>query len=253
MRVPPLFLGPGRGEADVTLIVGLGNPGPEYARTRHNVGFRVLDLLAARRGLAFGPEQHGCAVAGDPAGTLLVKPQLYMNRSGEALRAWAEATGFALPKLGPAPGPQIDGGEAGDLGGEPGSPGGGADLLAVGDDIALPLGALRLRAGGSDGGHRGLESLIRVLGAGDFPRLRLGVAPAGGVPAEAWSDFVLGMFLDEEWPVSEELVSDAADAVEAFLAEGCEAAAGRFNRRRALDPDPPPGPPPGTDRTPGVA
>ena len=200
------------------LIVGLGNPGPEYARTRHNIGFRCLDRLAARHGLEFGRVKDGCRiVVGRIVGhdVVLVKPMRYMNLSGEALAVWAARTAMELVL------PDPDGLV------RPVTP------LIVVDDIALPLGALRLRARGSDGGHRGLESLARTLGGDDYPRLRLGVAPAAAaVPADQWKSFVLEEFDHQEWDDSEELVDYACDTLTAWLENGLEWTGSRYNRKR---------------------
>lgn len=196
------------------ILVGLGNPGPDYARTRHNLGFRVLDVLAARHGLVFGPVRDACAAAeGRIAGVAvaLVKPLFYMNRSGEVLVRWLRGRGLAFAEA------------EGD---------GLATPLVICDDIALPLGALRLRMRGGAGGHNGLVSLIAALGGEDFPRLRLGVAPPdGSVLPQDWADYVLGEFPAGDWDTSEELAAHAADAVEGVLAEGIELAASRFNRK----------------------
>ncbi len=201
------------------ILVGLGNPGERYARTRHNLGFRVVDRLAARYGMTFGPVADDCAAAeGRVAGvdTVLLKPMRYMNRSGEALARWAGGRGLALASQ--------DGAEA------------DAPLIVC-DDIALPLGAARLRARGSDGGHRGLESILAALDGDEaFPRLRLGVAGDGESPPPAsWSDYVLADFPAGEWLRSEELVDHACAALAWALVHGIEAAAGRFNRRASPD------------------
>ncbi len=212
------------------LVVGLGNPGERYIWTRHNLGFRVVDALAARGGLRFGPVRHGCAAASGVIGNrevVLVKPQLYMNRSGEALAALARAEGWVLRTEGcPAPEPPA----ASPM--PPAPPPAFPPPLAVCDDIALPLGSLRLRAGGSDGGHRGLESLGHTLGGTGFPRLRLGVdGSETGIPPPDWADYVLAEFPVSERSASAELVQDACDALLCWLALGTEAAAGRHNRR----------------------
>lgn len=196
------------------VVVGLGNPGPRYERTRHNLGFRVVQELARRHSLRFGPAADDCvAAAGRLAGreATLVLPLSYMNRSGEALAAWARTRGLDLAADGrPDARPP----------------------LAVCDDIALPLGALRLRAAGSDGGHRGLASLVAALGGTGFPRLRLGVArDRETVSADAWADFVLGEFDGQEWERSETVVADACEAVLDWLRVGTEIAGSRHNRR----------------------
>jgi len=206
----------------VTIIVGLGNPGSEYERTPHNIGFRVVEALAAGAGLAWARVRDGCRVArGTVAGSevVLVEPLLYMNRSGEALRRWARAEGIVLGGRAVADGDDTDRDAA-------------VAPLVVCDDIALPLGSLRLRRRGGPGGHRGLESLVRVLGGEEFPRCRLGVGPLDGeLPAERWSDYVLEPFDDAAWEESEQLVGTACEALETYLREGYEAAASRFNRR----------------------
>jgi len=187
----------------VRLVVGLGNPGGRYARTRHNVAWRVLDELAAR----------GSADAGERGATyrarrvrsgghdaVLLEPLTFMNLSGEAVREWKERHG-------------LDAGE----------------LLVVTDDVYLPLGALRLRAGGSSGGHRGLESVEEAVGHRDYARLRVGVGAAES--SEELREHVLEEFTPEELPVIGEAVRRAADAVECWLAEGAPAAMNRFNRK----------------------
>lgn len=218
------------------LIVGLGNPGPEYARTRHNIGFLCVDELARRHGLAFGRLRHGCqAAAGEVGGreVVLVRPLAYMNRSGEALAAWARAA--ELPLTGAPPAVEPDDG----LDPFPPPPGTAAlRPLAVVDDIALPLGALRLRSRGSDGGHNGLASLDRCLGGEHYPRLRLGVGGVEPVPPERWADYVLEEFPAAAAAAVAELVAYGADALEAVLVHGVEGAGSRFNRRRPPAADP---------------
>lgn len=195
------------------VLVGLGNPGPDYARTRHNIGFLVMDALAAKLGVAFGPVADACATAEAQRGgegVLLVKPLRYMNRSGEALRGWAVRRGIVL-----ATDPAVD----------------GVLPLIVCDDIALPLGSVRLRARGSDGGHRGLESVERLLGHGDYPRLRLGVGDADGVDPADWAAYVLEAFPESASAAVSELVDDACTSLLCVLDEGLAAAASRHNRR----------------------
>jgi len=196
----------------VRILMGLGNPGPDYARTRHNIGFRTLDAYAARHGLVFGPVTDTCAVAEGRIAALdvvLIKPFFFMNRSGDSLLRWVRRRGLSF------------GGEEAD---------GLATPLVVCDDIALPLGAARLRVRGGTGGHNGLASLVSALATEDFPRLRLGVA--GGedpVPTEDWADYVLGEFGTDEWPLTEDLIGYACDTLDCVLTDGFEAAASRFN------------------------
>lgn len=222
------------------LVVGLGNPGARYRDTRHNVGFLVVEELARRLGWTFrqgaGPWREAAAPDGDGPFVLL-EPLTYMNLSGQAVVAWARARGWPV-----TPAPAADGPPAGDA-----QPAAGAEPaadpdpppwrpawrpLVVGDDLALPLGALRLRARGSSGGQKGLASVIAELGHDDFPRLRLGIAPPGdAVPAAEWPAFVLTPFADAERPLVADLVALAADAVVCCREQGVEAAASRFNRR----------------------
>ncbi len=198
------------------LIVGLGNPGEEYLATRHNVGFRVVEELARRWAIPFdrqecnalaalraAPPMEGTAEgAPEGDGVLLVKPQTYMNRSGWAARCLAER--HALDP---------------------------SAVLVVYDEVNLPLGKLRLRRAGSPAGHRGLESVIENLRSAEVPRLRLGVAPEGGKPAggEELVDFVLSPFAAGEREAVAEMIGRAADACEAWLRDGVDAAMGRFN------------------------
>jgi PTH1 family peptidyl-tRNA hydrolase len=187
------------------LVLGLGNPGAEYADTRHNVGFRVVEELARRRGLSLDRlecnARLGVAASGDLPELLLAQPQTYMNRSGYAARCLLET--YQL---------------------EP------AAVLVVYDEINLPLGKLRLRKAGSPAGHRGIESILENLRTDEVPRLRLGVAPEGGAPAgEDWAGFVLGPFAPEEGEAVAAMIARAADACEAWLREGAEAAMNKFN------------------------
>lgn len=184
------------------VICGLGNPGDRYRWTRHNVGFRVVDLLADRWGLTGeGRLRDGAAVLEarrpEPIGrVLLVKPMRYMNRSGGPLRAAMRQTD-ADPAV---------------------------DLLVVTDDIDLPLGRIRLRRSGSAGGHNGLRDVIAGFGTEEVARLRIGVGRAG----EAASH-VLATFRADERDLATEMVAVGADAAERWLAEGIEAAMNAFN------------------------
>jgi PTH1 family peptidyl-tRNA hydrolase len=193
----------------VWLVVGLGNPGARYARTRHNVAWRTLDVLAARHAAKDVP---GHATFRARRTSLadreveLLQPLTYMNLSGEAIRAWREREGM----------------ESG--------------LLVVSDDVYLPLGRLRVRAGGSSGGHRGLESIEAAVGSRDYDRLRIGVGAGpvrgtGSPGSAALREHVLEEFAPEEEPVLAEAIRRAADAVECWVAEGALAAMNRFNRR----------------------
>jgi len=182
-------------------VVGLGNPGERYRRTRHNAGFMVVDALAARAGAGRGREEADAWVAEARIGgedVLLVKPLTFMNRSGLPVDALRAARG--LP------------------------PG---DVLAVVDDVALELGDLRVRERGSHGGHNGLRSLIDVMGTEDFPRVRVGIRK-GELP-EDLAEYVLSEFPEEDVLVVQEIVGKAADAVECLLRDGAAPAMNRFN------------------------
>jgi PTH1 family peptidyl-tRNA hydrolase len=184
------------------LIVGLGNPGQRYRETRHNVGFAAIDELARRHGAAFesAPAEALMARARTlgPQGTLFVKPMTMMNASGFAVSEVARYFRVAF-----------------------------GDILVVADDVNLPLGRLRARAGGSDGGHRGLRSIMEQLGTGDFARLRIGVGR--GDPRRDLADYVLGGFDLDERPVIGDAVGRAADAGEVFVSDGIETVMNRFN------------------------
>ncbi|MEW6272475.1 MAG: aminoacyl-tRNA hydrolase [Thermodesulfobacteriota bacterium] len=196
------------------LVVGLGNPGARYAATRHNVGFAVVDLVARARGAALERRAHGalCAeveIAGHDV--LLVEPQRYMNRSGEAVAAFVRETGVAP-----------------------------TDVLVVHDDLDLPLGRIKLKRGGGTAGHRGLESVVEHLEGRDFDRLRVGIGrPAPGVEVV---DHVLEPFSAEEGAVLEGRLEAAAAAVEAWCALPIETAMSRVNVAPPGGPSGPEGP-----------
>lgn len=185
------------------LVVGLGNPGGRYQGTRHNVGRAVLEVLVHRWGAVPGsraPEYRAWRAEVGEQVVDLVTPETYMNLSGMALAAWNERHGL-----------------------DP------AGLLVVTDDVYLPVGALRLRADGSSGGHRGLESIEEALESREYARLRIGVGAAGD--SARLREHVLEDFSGEERPVIEETLGLAADAVECWVAEGTIAAMNRFNRK----------------------
>jgi peptidyl-tRNA hydrolase, PTH1 family len=183
----------------VKLIAGLGNPGPKYHGTRHNVGFDVVDLLAVRHGLAWESAPAEALLAKwRGRGTLLAKPLTFMNLSG---RAVGDLLRFF--KIEPA------------------------DLLVVVDDINLDVGRLRARPGGSAGGHNGLKSLIELLGIDAFARLRVGVGR--GDARRDLADHVLAKFDADERSAVEEAVGRAADAAELFIDEGIASVMNRYN------------------------
>ena len=178
------------------LIVGLGNPGREYRDTRHNVGFMLVDRLAARARATFRPEKRWHAEVAQAGGLLLCKPLTYMNLSGQAVRPLS-----LFYKLDPA------------------------QLLVVLDDMALPLGKLRLKPEGSAGGHNGLKSLIEHFGTPALPRLRIGIGAAEG---EA-TGHVLGRFALEEKAALEQSLDRAVQAVDCLAERGLETAMNAFN------------------------
>ena len=183
------------------VICGLGNPGERYRLTRHNIGFRVVDLLADRWGVSSGRVRDGAAVLTterpEPVGrVMLVKPLRMMNLSGRPLGAALKQTDV-----------------------EPAT-----ELLVVIDDIDLPLGRMRLRASGSAGGHNGLRDVIAVLGSDAFARLRVGIGRSGDA-----ADHVLSTFKRAEQELVGEVIATAADAAEAWLADGVEAAMNVYN------------------------
>ncbi len=184
------------------LIVGLGNPGAEYAGTRHNVGFEVIERLAQRHAIPVRRRTLR-SVLGDGIiegqKVILARPMTYMNLSGEAVGAIAR-----MYRIAPA------------------------NVIAVVDDIALPVGALRLRLKGSSGGHNGLESIERHLHTQEYPRIRIGV---GGARPGGMVDHVLGRFRREERESILDAIDRAADAVEAALRDGFEKAMNAFNKK----------------------
>lgn len=189
------------------LIVGLGNPGRTYAGTRHNVGFDVAETLSRRSGGDWEAAPRGidALIARARArGVLLARPLTFMNLSGPPVAGLLQFFKIELP-----------------------------DLLVVLDDVNLELGRIRVRAGGSAGGHNGLKSLIAALGADEFARLRIGVGR--GDARRDLADHVLARFEPDERPIVAEAVGRAADASEMFVAEGIAAAMNRFNRKEDGD------------------
>jgi peptidyl-tRNA hydrolase, PTH1 family len=189
-------------EPRVRLIVGLGNPGAEYATTRHNIGFVVLDRLAADAGATWEKSAKWEAVSAKRGEVILVKPMSFMNRSGHPLFAVAQ-----FYKIRPQ------------------------EILVVLDDFALPLGRLRIRADGGTGGHNGLESIILQFGTEEIPRLRIGI---GGAPGEGAVDHVLGRFFDEEKPLVRASVDRAVEAVKCAIDNGLVSAMNTFNKTEEL-------------------
>jgi peptidyl-tRNA hydrolase, PTH1 family len=188
------------------MIVGLGNPGPEYAHSRHNIGFQIVDLLAQRHGLAFDRFQKRARLAigwvrvSESSGqrVLLAKPMTFMNASGEAIAQLAAFYKTAPP-----------------------------DILVVFDDLDLPIGRIRLRPGGGSSGQKGMQSIIKHLGSEGFPRLRVGIGrPPGQMDPAA---YVLRPFSSDQEAEMTFVRIRAVEAIEAWLALGIEAVMNQYN------------------------
>jgi peptidyl-tRNA hydrolase, PTH1 family len=195
------------GEIDppIRLIAGLGNPGSEYAATRHNIGFMVADQLVAQFGSAWEksvPHARGDALSAKCGAVLLVKPLSFMNRSGYPLFAVAQ-----FYKIEPQ------------------------QILVAFDDLALPLGRLRLRARGGSGGHNGLDSVIAQFGTEEIPRLRIGI---GAAPREGSVDYVLSRFFDEEKPIVRSTIARAVEALKCVIDNGLVSAMNTFNKSEEI-------------------
>ncbi|MCP4849838.1 MAG: aminoacyl-tRNA hydrolase [Verrucomicrobiaceae bacterium] len=183
----------------MSMIVGLGNPGREYLDTRHNAGFMVVDQYAKDLGLSFHSEKRWHTEITRDGDLYLLKPQTFMNESGSAVGKVA-----AFYKIKPA------------------------QILVLYDDMDLPLGRLRIRQGGSAGGHNGMRSVINHLGTQDFPRLRVGIG-TGGTGGNGTIKHVLGKFRDEERSELEKSVKKAVLALTVIMEQGLPVAMTRFN------------------------
>ena len=184
------------------LLVCLGNPGRQYENTRHNIGFLAADELGRREGIKINKLRYRALTGELRVGgqrVLVLKPQTYMNLSGEAVKL---AGGFY--KIPPD------------------------HVLVISDDVALPLGKLRIRAGGSAGGHNGLKNIIAHLGTDQFPRIRVGVGQKPH-PDYDMADWVLGKFQGEDKKAVEAAVKRAADAAECLIREGVDKAMNKYN------------------------
>jgi PTH1 family peptidyl-tRNA hydrolase len=184
--------------ARIRLVAGLGNPGPEYELTRHNVGFLVVDRLAAQFGSTWEKSSKWDAASSKCGEVILVKPLSFMNRSGHPLFAIAQ-----FYKIEPH------------------------QILVVLDDFALPLGRIRLRLNGGSGGHNGLDSIIAQFGTEEIPRLRVGI---GAAPMAGAIDYVLGRFFDEEKLLVRSSIERAGDAVKCAIDNGLVSAMNTFNK-----------------------
>lgn len=190
-----------KGGLSIKIVLGLGNPGRFYQKTRHNVGFVVISRLARKMGLKFDKKYCSSRVA-EGEGIVLAKPYTYVNLSGKAVKALLQR--FSL------------------------SP---EEMLVICDDVALPLGRIRIRRKGSDGGHNGLRSIIKEIGTDNFPRLRVGIGREG---IRDLVEYVLGEFEKEEMEVLEKILDVAVEAVECILKEGIEEAMNKYNSLNLL-------------------
>ena len=185
------------------LIAGLGNIGSEYSNTRHNIGFIVLDALAKASNISFSDARYGSVVEVKHKGRtfILLKPSTYMNLSGKAVSFWLQKEKIPVE-----------------------------NLLVILDDIALPLGSLRLRTNGSDGGHNGLKSIDSILGHQNYSRLRFGIG--GDFPKGYQVDHVLGEWGDDELKVLPDSIKKANDIIFSFGTIGIERTMNFFNKRK---------------------
>ncbi len=185
------------------LIVGLGNPGPEYKYTRHNIGFLVADNLADKIKTDFKTGRYADVATGNYRGKklIIIKPNTYMNLSGKAVRYWMEKENIKKE-----------------------------NILVITDDVNLDFGILRLRSKGSDGGHNGLKSIQELTGGNNYPRLRFGIGkdyPQGGQSA-----YVLGKWTEEQMKALPGLIDKAGEAIISFIQEGLSRAMNKFNTKK---------------------
>lgn len=182
------------------LIAGLGNPGDEYAATRHNIGYMIVDHIAREAGVEFEDRRYGyvAEVRVKNQTLILLKPTTYMNLSGNAVRYWLNKKNIPVERL-----------------------------LVVVDDLALPLGAIRLKASGSEGGHNGLRSIAQQISTQAYARLRFGIGCEFRRGGQV--DFVLSDFMPEEQQVLEERIARAAEAVKSYALQGIDATMNQYN------------------------
>lgn len=182
------------------LIAGLGNIGDEYAHTRHNIGFDILDAFAAKKQISFSPgrlaDTASCKIKGRTV--ILIKPTTFMNLSGKAVKYWLDKEKISTDHL-----------------------------LVIVDDLALPVEVMRLRPGGADAGHNGLKNIQEMLGTNQYPRLRFGIG--NNYPRGRQVDFVLSPWKEEEKPVVERKIDKATELIESFVFSGTALTMNRFN------------------------
>ncbi len=185
------------------LIVGLGNIGDEYAHTRHNIGFDVVDRLSQQLNISFDINQRYGAIAEGRIKNrqvILLKPSTYMNESGKAIRYWLQKESIGV-----------------------------SNLIVIVDDIALPVGTIRLRGKGSDAGHNGLKNIQAMIGTQNYTRLKFGVG--NNFPQGGQVNYVLGLFEEDEQKIVDEKIDTAADCIKSFCLEGLSVAMNRYNNK----------------------
>ena len=189
------------------LIVGLGNIGEGYKETRHNIGFKILDAIAVASNISFTDKRYGalCHIKHRGRELILLKPSTFMNLSGNAVSYWMKKENIPLE-----------------------------NTLVVVDDIALPLGSIRMRPKGSDGGHNGLAHITSVLGTHDYPRIRFGIGNTYRRGSQI--DFVLGTWDAEEKKVIEERIPVAVEMVKSFTFAGLDLTMTAFNKEGKINP-----------------
>ena len=185
---------------DKYLIVGLGNPGDEYAQTRHNTGYMVLDAFAKASNIVFDDKRYGFVAETSLKGrkVVLLKPTTYMNLSGNAVRYWLNKENIDQHRM-----------------------------LVVSDDVALPIGQFRLKANGSNGGHNGLGHIQQLIGQ-DYPRLRMGIG--NDYPQGGQIDYVLGRFTSEEQDILHPSIDTAVEIIKNFVLAGIDITMNQFNK-----------------------
>jgi peptidyl-tRNA hydrolase, PTH1 family len=191
------------------LIVGLGNIGEEYKDTRHNIGFTVLDAMVLASNTAFMDKRYGavCQVKYKGRDLILLKPSTFMNLSGNAVSYWLKKENIPLE-----------------------------NMLVIVDDIALPLGSIRMRSKGNDGGHNGLSHISTILGTNEYPRIRFGIGNSFRKGSQI--DFVLGSWNTEEKKVVDERISIVIDMIRSFAFAGTELTMTAFNKAGKMPPSP---------------
>lgn len=189
------------------LIVGLGNIGPEYQNTRHNIGFTILDAFAKASNVFFTDKRYGavCEIKLKGHTLILLKPSTFVNRSGLAVRYWMEKEKIEVP-----------------------------NLLVIVDDISLPFGTLRLKPKGADAGHNGLKSIQETLGHNQYARLRVGIG--NNYPRGKQVEYVLGQWTEEEAKTLPKLVEQTIEIIKSFCLSGIESTMSQFNNKQFLTP-----------------